>query len=113
MELDLRVVVDEVEQPPRAVDEGCHRAVRVHVLVAIGDHAVDLQVDQAIREHLGVHAEVELVAEAPQHGVGNAADAHLQRRAILDQRRDLLTDGCLDRGLGSGCVLVQRTFGWR
>ena len=48
-----------------------------------------------------------------QHRVGNAADAHLQRGAVLHQGRDLLADAPLDLRLGDERVLVQRPVGVR
>src|SRR5688572_3667678 len=58
----------------------------------------------AVGEHLGVDAEVELVAEAAQRGIGNGADAHLQRRPILDKRRHVRPgggDGISERKIGT------------
>jgi hypothetical protein len=101
VELDHQVVVDEVVEPPTAVDEARDDATRVDLLVPVGDHPVLDQGDQPVREHLGVHPEVELVAEAGEHGVGDGADAHLQRRAVLDEGGDVLAD---ERFLGDGSV---------
>ena len=56
-----------------------------------------MQLDQPVREHLGVDAEVVLVAEAAQHGVRDRADADLEGGAVLDQPGDQLADACLDR----------------
>ena len=46
-------------------------------------------------------AEVLVASQLCQHGIGNGADAHLERRAVLDQRGAVLADGRLDLvGLG-------------
>ena len=42
---------------------------------------------------------------------GDGADAHLQRRAVFDQRGDVLADRSLDRRHRSGGVLVERPIG--
>ena len=46
----------------------------------------------AVREHLGVDAEVAPAAEAREDGVGNPADPHLQRRAVADEARHVEAD---------------------
>ncbi len=97
MKLDEQVVVHELEQARRARDEARHRAAWVHLLLLVRDDAALDQRDQPIGEHLGVHAELELVAEQREHRIGNAADTHLQRGAILDQLGDMLADLALDR----------------
>ena len=85
----------------------------MHDLVPVGDHAVQLQIDQAVREHLGVDAEFELVAEAPQHRVRDPADAHLQRRAVLDEVGDQLADGGLDGGFRRAAGARAAADRWR
>ena len=40
-----------------------------------------MRVDESVGEHLGVDAQVVLVVQAREHGVGDAADAHLERRS--------------------------------
>ena len=37
-----------------------------------------------------------MASQLCQHGIGNGADAHLERRAVLDQRGAVLADGRLD-----------------
>ena len=81
------------------------------VLAAVRDDAGLDEIDHAVGEHLGVDAEVVLVEQAAQHRVGNRADAHLQRRAVGDERGDVLADGVLDRVDGRGGVRVERAIG--
>ena len=45
------------------------------------------QVHHPVREHLRVHPELVLAEQPREHRVGDGADAHLQRGAVLDQRR--------------------------
>ena len=96
MELDERVVVDEVVEAPVPMTKlvtirpGCTCLCRFVI-----DARLD-QIDDAVREHLGVDAEVVLVEQAPQHRVRNRADAHLQRRAVVHQPRHVLADRVLD-----------------
>ena len=83
MELDERVVVDEVEEPLRADHEAGDDAPRVHVLPAVGDRAGLDEVDDAVGEHLGVDAEVVLVgrgARAPRRGWRRCPSAASRRR---------------------------------
>ena len=54
------------------------------------------QVQQAVRKHLGMHAKVFPIGQGAERGVGDAADAQLQRRAVLDQLGDVLADALLD-----------------
>lgn len=50
-----------------------------------------------------------MVAQLCQHGVGNGADTHLQRSAVLDERRAVLADGRLNLvGLGEVCLHERR-----
>jgi|GEM_PF-6084165 len=52
-----------------------------------------------------------LVVQPRQHGIGDAADAHLQRGAILDQVGHEFADPRLDRGLRFGVMLDERPVG--
>ena len=64
----------------------------VERLALAGDDAGLDQVDDGVGEHLGVDAQVLLVLEELEHGLGDAADAELDRRAVLDQGGDVLAD---------------------
>ena len=85
-------------------------AVTVHLLVAIGDDATLEQRYQPVAEHLGVHAEVELVLEEGEHRVENGADAHLQRGAVVHQGRDDVPDARRHVGLHGWRALDERTI---
>ena len=110
VKFDREVVVHEVEQPAGADDEARRRTSGVHLLVLVGDDAALDQVDEAVGEHLRVHAEVVLVGQAREHRVGNGADAHLQGGAVLDEAGDDFADARLDRILRAGAVLGKRAI---
>src|SRR5206468_12119078 len=83
--LGARVPVDEIVGATGPGGEGEHDLVRVQGLARPGDNAGLDEVDHAVDEHLGVHAEV-ANAGVPQHGadgVRHAADADLEARAVL------------------------------
>ncbi len=62
-------------------------------LARIGDDARLHQFDQTRRQHLGVDAQIAMIVQGRAHGVRQGADAHLQRRPVLDQPRDQGADG--------------------
>ncbi len=65
---------------------------RLSVFLGAGDRAALDQVDDPVAEHLGVDAEVLLVAQALGQRLRHAADAALDRAAVLDQPGDVLPD---------------------
>ena len=101
----------EVEDTGGAVDEAGNGAPPVHVFACIGHVARTDQVHHAVREHLGVDAEIVLVCQALEHRIGNRADAQLQRGGIGHQGRDMGTDGVLHGADRSGFMCDQRTIG--
>ena len=64
----------------------------VELLGHAGDHAPLDQVGDAVGDQLGVHAEVAVVAQLLEDGVGDPADADLQRGPVRhplgDERAD-------------------------
>ena len=78
------------------------------VLPLVRDHARLDEVDDAVGEHLGVDAEVDLVEQAREDGVGNGADAHLECSAVGDEGRDVRRDRGLD-----GVGIRRRVIGHR
>ncbi len=108
MELNGRVVVHELEQASRSGDETGDGPSPMDVLQFVRHHAGLDQIDDTVREHLRVDAELVLAEQAPQRGVRNRADPHLQRRAIGDQGRHLFADGVLDRRRRDRLEHVQR-----
>ncbi len=58
--------------------------LRCVALRGAGDHAALDQVDDAVAQQLGVHAELAVVAQQAEHAVGHRADPGLQRRAVGD-----------------------------
>ena len=51
------------------------------------------EVDEAVGEQLGVHAEVLVVTQGGQDGVGDRSDPRLDRRSVRDALRDECSDG--------------------
>jgi hypothetical protein len=68
-----------------AVDEARDDAAAMHVLQAIGNGAGLGEIDDAIREHLSVDAEVAPVRQASQHRVGNGSDPRLERGPVVHE----------------------------
>ena len=89
---DKWVVVHKIVKSTRSHNEGADDLAGVHALVFAGNDTPLHQVDHAIREHLGVDAQILVIGEGVEHGVGDAADAHLQTRAILDELGAVLAD---------------------
>ena len=83
----------------------------MHLLVPVGDHAGVDEIDDPIREHLGVNAEVAFVEHAAERGVGNGADAHLQRGAVGNEPGDVLANGLVNRRRRRGQMFGQGSIG--
>ena len=79
--LDHRVVVDEVVEPPRAHQECGHDLAAVALLARPGDHAGLDEIDDRVREHLGMDPEIAVVAQGQRGRRGDRSDPELQRRA--------------------------------
>ncbi len=106
--MDDRVVVDEVVQAPRAHEERGHHLAGVEALAGVGDDALVVEVDDALAEHLGVDAEVVLLVQEHEDGVGDAADAELQAGAVLHEAGDVAADRLLHRTYPGGRQLDDR-----
>ena len=77
MELESRVLVDEVEQLPRAQHEAENDFARLQVLaLAIDDTGFD-QRNHIVGNHLGVNAEILPVHQVGQDGIGNCSNPTL------------------------------------
>ena len=83
----------------RAEGEGEGDLARIEALARPGDAAGVVQLDQALGEHLGVDADVldPALLQEGAHGIGHAADANLQARAVLDLAGDLRRHRPVDR----------------
>ena len=92
MESEGRVAIDELVQAVGAEGERRRDLVAVDGLVPARDVSVLDQIDDAVREHFRPDAEVLLVLERLQAGVGDLPDAHLERRAVVHQRGDVAPD---------------------
>ena len=84
--------------------------MRMDVLEPVGDRPGFEQLHHAIREHLGVDPQIPLLAQAEERRVRYRPDAHLQRRAVLDQRRDDLADARFHLRLRLGMLFDQGTI---
>ena len=106
--LDHRVVVDEVVQAPRAHDERRHDLAAVALLACPGDDAGLDEVDDGVGEHLGVDAEVVLVAQGQRGGGRDRPDPELEGRPVGHELRDEFADPPLDGADRTDRVLVRR-----
>ena len=84
--------VDQVVESARAHGQAGHDLARVEALARAGDDAALDQIDERLGDDVRVDAEVPPVAEEPQHLVGHASQADLQRGAVIDEARDVAGD---------------------
>ena len=84
VEGEALVAADQVVQPPRA-----HRPARHH---PAGENARGDEVDDGLRDDVGVDREVAAVDEVGEHLVRDAADADLERGAVVDEAGDVGRD---------------------
>ena len=64
----------------------------MYSLSCVVDHSCAYQFHQTIAEHLSMYAQVFMVDQSLEHGIGNFADAHLQGGTIFNQHGDIFTD---------------------
>ena len=83
----------------------------MHGLEPIGDHAPFDEIDEAVREHLGVNAQVMLSGQPSKHGIGDRANPHLERGAVFDKPRDNLANASLNWCFTPARVLVRGAAG--
>ena len=107
IELHVVVAVDEVIQLAAAHNERRHGLALVEGLAAAVDDALLHQLHHAVAEHLAVDAQVVLVAQRLQHGVGDGTDAQLKGGAVGDQRGAVAPYGHLDLRRGVAVQLGQ------
>src|SRR3990172_5648056 len=108
VELDHRVVVDEVVQPLRAQHEAGYDLPRVQRLALAGDDALVDQIDDPVAEQLGMDPQVFVVHEARQHCVGDGADPGLQCGAVGNEAGDVVGDALDHRVRPAHADLRQR-----
>ena len=102
-ELHGRIVVDVSVHILRADGEGRDADAGMDFLERIVDDALLDQADHAVGHRLGVEAEVLVVLDPVEDGVGDAADADLEAGAVRNLAGDVGADGRLDgRGLAEG-----------
>ena len=83
-QLERAVLVQEVVETPRPERERAHGLRAVELLGHSVDHPALDEVHQAVGDELGVHAEIPVIDERGHHGVGDGADARLDRRPVRD-----------------------------
>src|SRR5205085_3188213 len=75
VQLDRRIVIDEVHQALGTHDKTADHLAAIDGLAGAGDHPSLDEVDNPIREHFGVNAQITTVGQYLQDGIGNGADA--------------------------------------
>jgi hypothetical protein len=98
MRFDERVVVEELVERVASQREGHDRLSAVQALLRPGDHPALYRAHGPVGDHLGVNAQLEPAVKGREDGIRNAADAHLERRALLDERQNVLADPLVDLG---------------
>ena len=124
-ELEQRIAVYEVVEPPRSQAVAGDDLVAVARLAAIRHHACLDKVDDAVGDDVAVDAEVAAVLQVPQRLVGDAAKPDLQRGAVVDnggnvardplrdlvgRRMTILRHGCVDAHEGVKPVEVDEAL---
>ena len=102
------IVANEIEEPLRAQHKGRHGLAAVQRLALAVDDARLHQIDHAVRAHLGVNAQVALVVQTMENGLGDAADPGLQRGAVGNERGHVARHAHVHLGERLGAVLQQR-----
>ena len=112
MELEDRIVVDEVEHFLRPQDEAGNDLARIEVLARAGEHSGFDQRNQTVGNHLAVSAQVLAIHEQWQYRIRYAADAGLQHRSVFDQAGDMARDGHMQAGDYRLLQCAQRARGF-
>ena len=107
-QLDRAVVVQPVVEPLGAEAERRLDLVAAQLLADAGRDAGLDEVHDPVGQQLGVDAEVAVAAEPLEHGVGDPADADLQRRAVRDPLDD---PAAIARSRSSGAAGGTSTSG--
>ena len=87
-----RVIIEKVHQAVGPHDKTGDHLAAIAGLAGPGNDSPLDEVDHPIGEHLGMDAQVTPIGQRLQRGIGNGADAQLQRRPILDQLPYIPTD---------------------
>ena len=108
-QLEGRVVVEEAVEAVGSEGEGADGLGAVEVLADAGDDARFDEVDDAVGEQLGVDAEIVVIAQRVEDGVGDGTDADLDRGAIGDALGDVGSDAHVQVAARRRCDLEQRS----
>ncbi len=90
-----RIFACEVEKLARAHDEAADH---------FGDDAALREIDDAVAERTGMHAQACAIAEERKNRIGQRAEAEFERRTVRDEGRRMARDGSF--GL-AGCAIGQ------
>ena len=96
-DLDRRVAVGEAVEPRGSHQHRRHGDGGVDLLVPVVDDAGLHQIGDPVSDRSRMDAETLFAAERAGYGLGNSAEAKLDRRAIGDQSGDVIGDGAVDR----------------
>lgn len=110
MEFDEGVIIDEIVQFLGAKKEASHNFAGVECFLTAGNDTRFDEVDNAIGEEFGMNADMFVIGEGLEDGIGDRADTHLEGGAIGDDFGDELADfemgggSAAEGGFGEGGV---------
>ncbi|MCY1352654.1 hypothetical protein D9M69_389640 [compost metagenome] len=110
-QLQLRVAVGPAAQALAAHQDAADADAGIDALARVGQHAGLGQRGNAVPDRAAVQAQVAAVMQRGHHGLGQVADAHLQRGAILHPARDMARDRLLRRAGGAALQADRRMRG--
>lgn len=110
-ELDTRVLVEELVQPARAERAGGDDLVLVRPFSAPGDDVLLDEPDETVAQELSVDAQLAVVPQQTEHGVGDRPHAGLHRRPVRNTLGDERSDPSVDVRRRAGRHLDQRRVG--
>ena len=90
--LDHGIIINKVHQAARPHEKAGDHLAAIAGLAGPGNDSPLDEVDHPIGKHFGMDPQVMPIGQRLQRGIGNGADAQLQRRPILDQLPYIPTD---------------------
>ncbi len=108
LEYNVLIVVHKVVKRSRAKRKTGHTFSGHDHLQGIVYHSALDERKYAVGHRLGVQSKVSVVAQSPEHGIGNAAHTYLQRGTIGYQFGNILPDTALCIGRNGRRYLDQR-----
>ncbi len=86
-QLDHGIIIQKVQQATRPHNKAGDDLAAIARLAGPGNHSPIHEIEHPVGKHFAMHAQVTPIGQRLQDGIGNSADAQLQRRPILDQVR--------------------------